>query len=288
MWNEPNHPRFLRPQYVHGTPVAPALYRALHLAGVRGLEAAGQAGDTMLAGETAPGGDRTRSVPPLQFVRGVLCTGCPKLRIDGWAHHPYANRRGPFYVPPDRDNVTIGVLRRLERALDRAGRRTLPVWVTEYGVQSSPDAMLGVPLAQQAEYRSISERLLRTDPRVAATAQYLLTDDSALSGFQSGLITASGRAKPSLDEFRLPLAVRRDGATALLWGLVRPGGGSTRVEVLVRDRGAAHSAVSTSRPTDGAGTWTARLRWRAGRTWRVRWTAGDGATYAGPPVRAYG
>jgi hypothetical protein len=288
MWNEPNHPRFLRPQYVHGTPVAPALYRALHLAGVRGLEAAGQAGDTMLAGETAPGGDRTRSVPPLQFVRGVLCTGCPKLRIDGWAHHPYANRRGPFYVPPDRDNVTIGVLRRLERALDRAGRRTLAVWVTEYGVQSSPDTMLGVPLAQQAEYRSLSERLLRTDPRVAATAQYLLTDDSALAGFQSGLITASGRAKPSLDEFRLPLAVRRDGATALLWGLVRPGGGSTRVEVLVRDRGAAHSAVSTSRPTDGAGTWTARLRWRAGRTWRVRWTAGDGATYAGPPVRAYG
>ncbi|HMJ33545.1 MAG TPA: hypothetical protein VK501_06485 [Baekduia sp.] len=288
LWNEPNHPRFLRPQYVNGKPAAPALYRALHLAGVRGLEAAGQAADTMLAGETAPGGDRKRSVPPLQFLRGVLCNRCAKLRIDGWAHHPYANRRGPFYVPADRDNVTIGVMKRLETALDRAGRRTLPVWVTEYGVQSSPDTLLGVPLAQQAEFRSISERLLRTDPRVAATAQYLLTDDTALSGFQSGLMTAGGKAKPSLDEFRLPLTVRRQGATALLWGLVRPAGGATRVEVLVRDRGAARSAVSTTRPTDGAGTWTARLRWRAGRTWRVRWTAADGATYVGPPVRAYG
>src|SRR3954453_11121356 len=222
MWNEPNHPRFLKPQYAAGRPVAPALYRALHLAGVRGLEAAGQTEDTMLGGETAPGGDRRRSVPPLQFLRGVFCKGCPRLRIDGWAHHPYANRRGPFYVPPDRDNVTIGVMRRLEVALDRAGRRHTPVWITEYGVQSTPDRLLGVPLAQQAEFRSISERLLRADPRVAATAQYLLHDDVALSGFQSGLVMASGRPKPSLDEFRLPLTVRRAGRTALLWGLVRP------------------------------------------------------------------
>jgi hypothetical protein len=288
LWNEPNHPRFLLPQYVHGRPASPALYRALHVAGVRGLEAAGQSGDTMLAGETAPGGDRRRAVPPLQFLRGVLCTGCARLRIDGWAHHPYANRRGPFYIPPDRDNVTIGVLGRLETALDRAGRRRLPVWITEYGVQSTPDTQLGVPLAQQAEFRSISERILRADPRVAATAQYLLTDDPALSGFQSGLLTAGGRAKPSLDEFRTPLTVRRQGSTALLWGLVRPAAGPTRVEILIRDQGAARSAVATTRPTDAAGTWTARLSWRPGRTWRVRWTAPDGATFVGPPVRVYG
>jgi len=41
LWNEPNHPGFLRPQIVHGKPVSPALYRALHSAGTRGL-AAGQ------------------------------------------------------------------------------------------------------------------------------------------------------------------------------------------------------------------------------------------------------
>ena len=84
------------------------------------------------------------------------------------------------------------------------------------------------------------------------------------------------------------MTVRRDGATALLWGLVRPASGATRVEVLVRDRGSAHSAAVATRPTDAGGTWTARLPWRAGRTWRVRWTAPDGATYVGPPVRVYG
>ena len=88
LWNEPNHPHFLMPQLVHGRPASPALYRALHVAGVRGLEAAGQAADVMLAGETAPGGDRRRSVPPLQFLRGVLCAGCSRLRIDGWAAPP--------------------------------------------------------------------------------------------------------------------------------------------------------------------------------------------------------
>lgn len=288
LWNEPNHPRFLKPQYVKGKLTSPGLYRALHLAGVRGLEAAGQAGDVFLGGETAPGGDRRTSVPPLQFLRGVLCHGCAKLRLDGWAHHPYANRRGPYYVPPDRDNVTIGVLARLERALDGAGRRATPVWITEYGVQSSPDTTLGVPLAQQAEYRSLSERLLRADPRVAALSQYLLVDDVALSGFQSGLLTSSGRAKPAFDEFRLPLSARRSGSAVLLWGLVRPATGATRVEVLVRDRAAAHSSVTATRPTDASGTWTARVGYRAGRTFRVRWTASDGATYAGPPVRVYG
>jgi hypothetical protein len=176
----------------------------------------------------------------------------------------------------------------LEVALDRLGRRATPVWVTEFGVQSSPDTVLGVPLAQQAEFRSISERLLRTDPRVAATAQYLLTDDVALSGFQSGLLTAAGTAKPSFDEFRLPLTVRRSGRTALLWGLVRPAAGATHVEVLVRDTSAAHSTAVATRPTDALGLWTARLPWRSGRTWRVRWTTADGSTYVGPPVRVYG
>jgi hypothetical protein len=288
LWNEPNHPHFLMPQVVHGKPASPALYRALHIAGVRGLEAAGQVGDTMLAGETAPGGDRRRSVPPLQFLRGVLCPRCPKLRIDAWAHHPYANRRGPFYVPRDRDNVTIGVLHRLEVALDRAGRRGLPVWITEYGVQSAPDHDLGVSLARQAEYRSISERLLRRDRRVGAAAQYLLRDDVAVSGFQSGLITAGGASKPSLAEFRLPLAVRRSGSRARVWGLVRPAAGATHVELLAGDGGRAPATVVARPATDAAGLWTATTRWRAGRTWRVRWTAPSGAVFTGATTRAYG
>jgi hypothetical protein len=282
LWNEPNHPRFLLPQVRGGRALSPGIYRGLHAAGVRGLAAAGQGPDAMLAGETAPGGDRRRSVTPLAFVRGVQCRGCARLRIDAWAHHPYANRRGPFHVPADRDNVTIGVLARLHRQLDRSGLRRVPVWITEFGVQSTPDRTLGVPLARQAEYRSIAERIAATDRRVAAFAQYLLADDRLTSGFQSGLLGVDGRRKPAYAEFRTPLVARRAGREAWLWGVVRPAAGATRVEVVSGGR------VVAVRPTDGTGTWTARVPYKRGRSWSVRWTDGDGATYAGPPTRSYG
>ena len=239
----------------------------------------------------AGGRDRTRrrsqhSMPPLQFLRGVRCQGCARLAADGWAHHPYSNKRGPFYVPPDADNVTIGVLGRLHSALRKA-KGPLPVWITEFGVQSAPDPYLGVSLAQQAEYRSLAERLAREDKRVAAFSQYLLTDDAprdgGYGGFESGLQTHDGARKPSYDEFRLPLAARRRGNEVWLWGLVRPATGATRIELLVS--GATAASV---RPTDSRGAWTARLADREGRTFRVRWTSPGGTVFTGPPIRAYG
>src|SRR3954469_21868095 len=41
IWNEPNHPGFLTPQYVHGHAYSPKLYRKLFLAGDRGMRASG-------------------------------------------------------------------------------------------------------------------------------------------------------------------------------------------------------------------------------------------------------
>jgi hypothetical protein len=69
---------------------------------------------------------------------------------------------------------------------------------------------------------------------------------------------------------------------------VRPATGATRVEVLARDRGSARATAVATPATDAVGTWTARLPWRAGRTFRVRWTASDGQVYVGPPTRVYG
>ena len=39
IWNEPNQPQFLAPQYERGKPVSPKLYRKLYQAAVRGLRA---------------------------------------------------------------------------------------------------------------------------------------------------------------------------------------------------------------------------------------------------------
>ena len=57
IWNEPNHPAFLLPQWnTNGTPASPRIYRALYQAGYAGLQAAGEAKPKLLLGETAPTG----------------------------------------------------------------------------------------------------------------------------------------------------------------------------------------------------------------------------------------
>ena len=129
VWNEPNHPQFLGPQWVRGKPYAPRIYRRLFRAARKGLRRSGNRRDRVLMGETAPNGSG-RIILPLRFLRGALClnkrykmrTSCNKLDVDGWAHHPYTTRRGPRYARATRDAVMIGTLSRLRRALDRAAR----------------------------------------------------------------------------------------------------------------------------------------------------------------------
>jgi hypothetical protein len=219
----------------------------------------------------------------------------------GVAIHPYSTKAGPFLVPPA-DNVTIGVLGRLATALDRAARagalpRRVPIFVTEFGVQSYPDKRVGVPLAVQSDYRSIAEYLAYRNPRVRMFSQYLLVDDADTSGgykygaFESGLYLHGGRAKPALHSFRLPLVVlpRRGSTTrASLWGLVRPAKAAGRagtVTIEYRDRG-GWRRLGTQR-FGRSGYWRRSVTTRPGRTWRVSWTAPDGTRHVGPATRAW-
>ena len=94
------------------------------------------------------------------------------------------------------------------------------------------------------------------------------------------------RAKPALAAFRLPLVARRTGRGVALWGLVRPVRGATDVQVLFADPHQHFRTLAVVR-TDAHGYWSRRTALRAGRRWRVRWTAPDGTLYTGPPIRAY-
>jgi hypothetical protein len=238
IWNEPNVESFLGPQNRNGRPYAPVLYRRLFVAGREGLGASGNANDVILMGETSPQGS-DRALDPLTFIRGALCLlpgqagDCPRFDADGWAHHPYSPGLAPFRTPSDPSDISVGSLDRLTTALDRAARagtvpRGLPVYLTEFAVQSVPDPYVGVSLSQQAEYRSIAEYLAWRDPQVLAFSQYLMRDDPPFNskivfgGFESGLRTTSGLPKPAYPGFRLPLAVDRQGERLDLWGYVRP------------------------------------------------------------------
>lgn len=312
VWNEPNHPQFLRPQYdSKHRPASPKIYRALFQAARRGLRSAKVANPKVLFGETAPTGT-SRDVAPLTFLRDALCLtstykrdghGCAKIDMAGYAHHAYTPKAGPNFKRTGPNNVFIGVLPRLTSALDKAAQAGAiapqrPVFLTEFGIQSTPDPFFGVPLQQQAEYRSISERIAYDNPRVKSFSQYLLKDDAPragatgsarYSGFESGLITADGKVKPSYDGFRLALSVRRrTGNTASVWGVVRPARapGSARLEYRSSGSGPfrADKAVSYNR----LGYFTVKAGYRKGRQFRLVWTAPDGTTYRGAPTRAYG
>jgi len=305
IWNEPNEPGFLRPQYVHGKLASAAIYRALFLAGYNGLRASGNfSGMRVLMGETSPTGVAVQGVPaPLAFLRGVLCLDsnyrpvghCALLPADGYAQHPYSNSRGPFWVPPP-DDVTIGTIGRLVTALDRAAavhavRPGLPVYITEFGVQSVPNPFVGVSLARQAEYQAISEQIAWSNPRVASFGQYLLRDDHPAGGhvvgFQTGLETSGGRHKPSYGGFRLPLTVTRTSTGVAFWGLVRPAREASALVVEYSANGGRHWATLIHERTDGAGAWSGSGRFVAGRIWRVTWTSPSGQLFVGAPTRVY-
>jgi hypothetical protein len=306
IWNEPNHPQFLRPQFVHKRAKSPRIYRNLFLAGQRGLRASGNGADTLLFGETAPRGT-PHVVAPLAFLRGALCLNrsyhrrgrCARVEAGGFAHHAYTTRVGPRFRPPDRDDVTIGVLSRLTHALDRAGRagaipRGLGVYLTEFGIQSTPDPFVGVSLGRQSEYLAIAEHMSYVNPRVLSFSQYLLSDDrprkgprvERFGGFESGLRRSDGREKPSYSAFRLPLAAETYGRSDVLWGRVRPLAARTKVTILAsRRKGKPFRALRTV-TTNHRGVFGLRAKHHDQQRYRVQWTAPDGRVWRGPPIRA--
>jgi hypothetical protein len=323
IWNEPNHPAFLQPQFnSRGAPESPRIYRGLYQYGYAGLQAAGIAHPRVLFGETAPYGyasvksllrkEGSRAllsdVSPLTFLQEALClnshyrksSSCSELQMTGYAHHAYTVAVPPGDSKISVGDVTIGVLGRLEGALNKAAAagaipRGLPLYLTEFGVQSYPNKQLGVPASVQAEYDAMAEEIAYRDPRVAAFSQYLLRDDPVKGsqgssvhggsvGFQTGLEYANGTPKPLYYAWPVPLTATTLHHGVALWGLVRPAAGSTRVSVLVKADHSRRFRTLRSVTTNAGGYWS--LDTGGAESWRVRWTSPQGVVYEGPPIHA--
>ncbi|HEU4979528.1 MAG TPA: alpha-amylase family protein [Solirubrobacteraceae bacterium] len=288
LWNEPNQPGFLMPQWAleDGQWVAASadVYRAMVYAAYPAIKAV-DPGARVLIGGTASMGSSVpgrNGVPPLAFIRRLACvdqnlqpvtTGAcasfQPLPGDGWAHHPYSLRTLPSSVPRNPDDLPVSQTPKLEstlRALAAAGRiapADTDLYMTEYGYETSPPdpkAVFG-PL-DQALLLSWAEYLGTRDPAVKMWPQFLLRDrpgDPAgptmrpFGDWQTGLFYADGTAKPAAASFRTPTfaqCVRRGhGARrVVVWGLLRDGA-QARVVVSRHDRGRGRA-----RPR----AWTAR------------------------------
>jgi hypothetical protein len=300
VYNEPNLTLFLKPQLKHGTPLSPRIYRNLFLAAQQGLQASGHGGDQLLIGETSPGPGR-RGVDPITFLRGVFCLnakfkrkgGCTPIDADGWAQHPYDPFDAPF--ESSRNLINLHTIDRLTKALNKARaagatRSRLPIYVTEYGIESFPDRKFGVSLLQQAEYLGISEYMTYRNPRIRSFGQYLLDDDvgNAQVNFQTGLRFADGRPKTSYNAYQIALAAQRvseEKPKVTIWGHVRPNGGPFTVTIKARGPEAAHTIKTIH--TSAGGYFQFRTPFRKRRRYSASTRLPDGTELTGPFVRVY-
>lgn len=316
IWNEPNEFGQLQPQFNgKGQPIAGRIYRGLFLAGVRGLHRAGLGKPTVLMGETAPGGF-THAVKnigyagtaPLTFLRNTLCLnqhyqrekGCRgTLPASGYSQHPYAlDGEGPYNKPKSGEDVTIATIGRLVAALNKSAkahaiRPHLPIYLTEYGIQSKPNKSLdSVSVEKQAAYDALAEHVAWANGRVAAFSQYLLEDDPTHRGegevsFQTGLEYSNGGKKPLYYSFPVPMTVTPNGHHGYnLWGYVRPTHKATKVTVLVQRPKSKSFSVLKTVHTGASGYWTLKSNVK-GSYWKVRWISPEGKKYEGTRIGAY-
>jgi hypothetical protein len=284
IWNEPNIPLWLQPQFTcrgrSCTPFAPHLYRRLVQAAFSAIHAVD--GDArVLAGALAPRGQNPRSrnatMRPLTFLRVMgcvnerlrpvrtgSCRGFHPAQADGLAYHPHSVLRAPDEPNPNPDEASLADLSRLERTIDaiqranglrntRGRTRRFDLYFTEYGYQTRPpDRRDGVRPSLQSKWLQQGAFLAWRDPRVRNLTQYEWRDEplsSGVAGWQSGLRFVDDRAKPALFSFPQPFWAepQSSGRTARLWGQVRPGG--------------AHD-VAVQRRVPGSSTWTTFRRMR--------------------------
>ena len=210
-WNEPNNPVFLRKQYrkvgrrwvvqsaVDYAKICNAIYSGVKTTLLRNEKVG--CGVTAPRGNNAPRSSRP-SVSPMAFLRAAKRAGMK--RFDAYAHHPYYGKpsESPTTRPKAKTAVGLGNINDLIKELTRLyGKKRM--WITEYGYQTRPpDRLFGVSYAKQAAYLRQAYGIARKNPRVDMMLWFLLRDQRALGGWQSGLLTLSGKRKPAFNAFR--------------------------------------------------------------------------------------
>ena len=200
IWNEPNLQVFLAPQYdKRGRSVAPRNYAKLYAAGYKGIKS-GSAHALVAIGETsARGTDNPRGARPVhspgRFLE-ELAKANPRLKFDAYAHHPYPFR--PNLEPSQKvrwPNVTLGSLPELETHLKQLFRRkSVPIWVTEYGHETRPQDAFGVSYSTQGTFLRQAIALARSYPFVNMFIWFVYQDDQG-QPWDSGLYTQAGASK---------------------------------------------------------------------------------------------
>ena len=200
IWNEPNLQLFLSPQFdSRGRSVAPANYAKLAAAAYAGLKAGNPQAQIAIGETSARGSDKATGLRPThspgKFAE-LVAKANPRLKFDAWSHHPYPSVPN---LPPSQvvkwPNVSLASLPKFEENLKTLfKRKSVPIWITEYGHQTRPEDSLGIPYSQQAAYIQQSISIAAGFPFVNMFIWFVYQDDQG-QPWDSGIYTRGGAPK---------------------------------------------------------------------------------------------
>lgn len=230
IWNEPNLQGFLTPQFNSaGKSVAPANYAKLAAAGYAGIKA-GSARALVAIGETsARGSDKATGIRPThspgKFAE-LVAKANPRLKFDAWSHHPYPTR--PTASPTQVvkwPNVSLVSLPKFDDSLKSwFKRKSVPIWVTEYGYETRPEDSFGIPYSAQAANIQRAMSITAGYPFVNMFIWFVYQDDQG-QPWDSGIYNAAGNPKGT-SPGRFAASARpldaRSGMTTLRRGTLTP------------------------------------------------------------------
>lgn len=200
VWNEPNLALFLSPQFnAAGKSVAPANYARLYAAAYAGLKAGNPQAQVGIGETSARGSDRATGLRPThspgKFAE-LVAKANPRLKFSAWSHHPYpsnpSSRPSQLVKWP---NVSLASLPRFNDSLKTwFKRKSVPIWITEYGHQTKPPDNFGVSYATQTAYIQQSISIATSLPFVQMFIWFVYQDDQG-QPWESGVYTAGGATK---------------------------------------------------------------------------------------------
>lgn len=233
--NEPNQPRFWRPQFdASGNQASAAAFGPVLASAYDALKGVDPAIRVVGVGISPRGNDRPDapsniSTSPVRWLNAFgawyRASGRTRPVMDALSVHPYPNANGdPLTRGYGWPNVGLVNLDRLKLAIQDAFRGTshptvrsgLKLFLDEFGYQVATDgnaAYAGaenVPVtteATQADIYGQVPRLVACDPAVESFSIFGFWDEADRgAGFQAGLVRRDGTARPSLSTFRDAIA----------------------------------------------------------------------------------
>lgn len=200
IWNEPNLQLFLTPQFdASGKSAAPANYAKLYATAYAGIKAGNPLAKVAMGETSARGSDKPSGLRPThspgKFAE-LVAKANPTLKFDAWSHHPYpSNPNSPPTQIVKWPNVSLASLPRFNESLEVwFKRKSVPIWITEYGHQTKPQDPLGVSYATQATYLQQAISIAAGYPFVEMFIWFVFRDDQG-QPWESGLYTEGGAPK---------------------------------------------------------------------------------------------